>query len=237
VEKIRWNNYELDRIKEAASSAKKPKMAALILDERDAEFFTIREYGVDSLGKISMSGRGKYTDESRDSKNKYFTEIYDLIKTIPEKIILAGPGFEKENFYTFLKDKDAKLTKNTFVESVGNTGRQGVFELINKETVSRVLKESRFSEEVKAVEEIISKLHTDYVTYGLKETSEAVDYGAVERIVIVDSFVFENKGAQALLEKAEKTRASVMMISHENDVSEKLKALGGVAAILRFKVS
>ncbi|NYZ79735.1 mRNA surveillance protein pelota, partial [Candidatus Micrarchaeota archaeon] len=237
IEKIRWTQYELDRIKEAASSAKKPKMAALILDERDAEFFTIREYGVDSLGKISMSGRGKYTDESRDAKNKYFGEIYDLIKSTAEKIIIAGPGFEKENFYSFLKDKDAKLVKNVFVESVGNTGRQGVFELINKETVSRVLKESRFAEEVKAVDEIISKLHTDYVTYGLKEVSEAVDYGAVERIVIVDSFVFESKGAQALLEKAERTRASVMMVSHENDVSEKLKALGGVAAVLRFKVS
>ncbi|MEM0372523.1 MAG: mRNA surveillance protein pelota [archaeon] len=237
VQKIKWSQYELDRIREASASARKPKMAALILDERDAELFLIREYGVESLGRVSLSGRGKYAEESRDSKTKYFSEIYDLIKATPEKIIIAGPGFEKENFYSFLKEKDARLAKSAFVESTGNTGRQGVFELINKETVSRVLKESRFAEEVKAVEEIIAKLHTDYVTYGLNAVSEAVDYGAAERIVIVDSFVFENKSAQELLEKAERTRASVMMVSHENDVSEKLKALGCVAAVLRFKVS
>jgi protein pelota len=90
---------------------------------------------------------------------------------------------------------------------------------------------------VKAVEELVSKVSTDYVTYGLKEVEEAVDFGAVDKLLVIDSFLFENKDAQRIIEKAEKMRSKVMIISHENEISDKLKGLTGIAAILRFKVS
>ena len=238
IQKYQWHHYELERIKEAQESAKRVKVHALILDEREAELFVIREFGVDALGKVSVHGRGKYADEGKDLKNKFFGEMLELIKSSSvEKLIIAGPGFEKENFMKFLKDKEASLARSTVVEAIGNTGRQGVFELINKDVVSSVSESIRFNDEVKAVEELVSKVSTDYVTYGLKEVEEAVDFGAVDKLLVIDSFLFENKDVQRIIEKAEKMRSKVMIISHENEISDKLKGLTGIAAILRFKIS
>jgi protein pelota len=239
IEKIKWMKYELDRIKEASKAAKKPKISVLVMDERDAELFVLREYGIKELGKISMSGTGKYTEETqKEIKHKYFSEIYGLMKLSPtDKMIIAGPGFEAENFFNYMKDKDAKLSKAMLLQRISNTGKQGIFELIKKDAISKLMQESRFNEEAKLVEKLIESIPKDSATYGLKNVDEALDYGAVEQLLVLDSLLFEKREEiEPLLEKAEKYRSKLMIISHENEVSEKLKALGGVAAILRFKL-
>ena len=237
IKKFQWRDYEWQRIKEAEKSARQTKICVLIMDDSEVELFAIKEYGIESLFREVISGCGKYMDESKDAKAKFYTGIYDFLKSANvEKLIIAGPGFEKENFVKFLKSKDDKLLKNAVVESTGNTGKQGVFELINKDVISSVSQELRFNDEVKAIEEVVSRINSDYVTYGIKEVNEALDYGAVDKLLVLDSLLFEDRRVQALLDKAEKIRSKVMIISHENEASDKLKGLSGVAAILRFKI-
>ena len=54
-----WKKHEMERLREAHEAAKRPKVFVLAIDEREAEFFVIRELGVDSLGRIELQGGGK----------------------------------------------------------------------------------------------------------------------------------------------------------------------------------
>lgn len=233
--KKQWAKYEIDRLHEAEKAAKRPKIFVLIMDERDAELFKIKEYGIDSLGKIS-GGHGKKVDDNKEAKNRWHSEVLDLIAD-KEKIIIAGPGFEKDNFAKFADGKGKKLKIS--VESIGNTGKQGVYELINKGLIEKTVKENRFVEETQVIERLIREisLQRPKATYGFNKVRESIEMGAAESLLVLDSYLFEKKDAlDALIKTAEKYKTKVYIISQENEMSEKLKALGKIAAILRFAV-
>lgn len=233
--KEEWAKYEIDRLHEAEKAAKRPKIFVLVMDERDAELFKIKEYGIDPLGKIS-GGHGKKVDDNREAKHKWYSEIFDLIAD-KEKIIIAGPGFEKDNFAKFADGKSKKPKSS--VESIGNTGKQGVYELINKGIIDKTVKENRFVEETKTIERLIREVSAPQpkAVYGFGKVKEAVEMGAVESLLVLDSFLFEKKGElDELIRSAEKFKTKVFIISHENEMSEKLKALGKIAAMLRFAI-
>ena len=142
-----------------------------------------------------------------------------------------------DNFFDFVKEKDQKLAKRMMVESIGNTGGQGIYELLNKGTLDKILIESRFAEETRLIERFITEVsrNNPKATYGLKNVEKAVEMGAVEELLVLDSLLLDKRETiERLLEKAEKTRARIMIVSHENEVSQKLKGFTGIAALLRY---
>jgi protein pelota len=239
ITKEQWKKYELGRLREAAAASKQPKLTLLIMDETEAEIFTLLQYGLEEAGKIVSHISGKYTDEQKDPRVKYYTKILDTIKNIKHKIILAGPGFEKDNFIKFIKDKDPKFAKNILIESIGNTGKQAAYELVSKGTIDKIVQRSRFAEETKLIEDLVVKISgKGKATYGLSEVKKALDYKAVDNLILLDTLIFEKKQEiEPLIEQAEKIGATVTFISHENEISKKLEALGGIAALLRFETS
>ena len=59
--------------------------------------------------------------------------------------------------------------------------------------------------------------------------------GAVEKLLVLDNLLIDDREKiEKLLEKAEKMGTKVMIVSHENEASKKLKAFTGIAALLRF---
>jgi len=238
IEKV-WKKYELDRLKEAEKSSRREKVFVLMLDEREAEFFVIREFGVEPLGKVQCESRGKYAGASKDVQPKYYAEILELISKKEGKIVIAGPGFEKDNFYSYLKDKNAGLAKKTTIESASDTGGRGIYELLNKGTLDKILRDSRFAEETKAIERFVAEVSrkNSKATYGLSNVEKALDMGAVEELLILDKLLLDKRETiERLLEKAEKIGAKVMVVSHENEASDRLKGFTGVAALLRYVI-
>lgn len=234
-----WKKYELDRLKEAEKSSRREKVFVLVLDEREAEFFVIREFGIEALGKVHCESRGKYAGESKDVQSSYYKAILDLISKKEGKIVIAGPGFEKDNLYDYIKSKDQKMAKRVVLERTDNTGGQGVYELLTKGTLDKILLESRFAEETKAIDRFIAEVSrkNGKATYGLENVERALDMGAVDELLVLDSLILEKRDMmEPLLEKAEKSKAKVMIVSHENEVSQKLKGFTGLAAVLRFNI-
>jgi protein pelota len=234
-----WKKYELDRLKEAERGSRREKVFVLILDERDAEFFVIREFGIETLGKIHCESRGKYTGEGKDVQNQYYKMIVDLISKKEGRIVIAGPAFEKDNLYDYIKDKDQKLSKRIVVESTSNTSGQGVYELLTKGTLDKILLESRFAEETKAVDRFITEVSrkNGKATYGLDNVEKALDMKAVDELLVIDSLLMDKRELiEHLLDKAERGKAKVMIVSHENEISQKLKGFTSIAALLRFNI-
>jgi len=99
------------------------------------------------------------------------------------------------------------------------------------------LESSRIAQEAKLIEELFREIATDgRAAYGLKEVQTAVNYGAVERLLVLDETARRGDMDQ-MMRSVGDARGKVVVFSSEFEPGERLRSLGGVAALLRFKVS
>jgi len=74
--------------------------------------------------------------------------------------------------------------------------------------------------------------NSDKVAYGFNDVKKALEYGAVEKLLVSE----ESAQIEEIEELASKTGAAFFLISVETKEGMQLKELGGVAAILRYKI-
>ena len=152
-------------------------------------------------------------------------------------LVLLGPGFEKEE----LAEDIAHLPKGTFgqvfVQQTGQSGMAGVNELIKSGLGSRILRESTVGAEMELVNRLMEEIGKNgLATYGPAEVESAADSGAVENLLILDTLLRE-KDLDRVVHAVEQQNGTFTVISSEHDAGKQLAALGGIAAILRYKLS
>jgi len=237
-----WKKWEIERLIEIVKISKVPVILVACIDESECELALIRSYGIDFMGKISCYASKRRTKEYEAELRKFYHEIARRIGEETKeglKIIICGPGFAKDNFLKFLREEYPEIAKRIYIESVGSTGRAGIYEAIKRGIVEKIVKEDRVSLETKLVEEVIMRISksSPLVAYGTDEVKKALEYGAVEILLLTDSFLRENrKEAEKITEKAKETGAKSIIISTEHEAGEKLKAIGNIAALLRFSI-
>jgi protein pelota len=89
-----------------------------------------------------------------------------------------------------------------------------------------------------AINNLLSEIgkNSSKIAYGIKETQNAMNVGAVEQLLILDSQVPNNNMGEAM-DMVENMKGDVMVISSEHEGGKQLESLGGVAAILRYAIS
>ncbi|AIF69985.1 mRNA surveillance protein Pelota [Palaeococcus pacificus DY20341] len=245
IQKPKWKGYQLDRLKEAVDASKRAKVMIVVIDDGEADMAVVREYGVDIVTSIRHNIGGKRYNTNREADEKKF--FHDVAKTMEEIIqresveraIVAGPGFVKEDFYRFLQENYQDLAKKVVVEDTSVTGRTGIYEVIRRGTVDRVYHENRVAKEVQLVERVIEEIAKNgLVAYGLKEVEEAANYGAIEKLLVLDELLRgEHKDkVEQLMEFVRGMRGEVIVVSSEHEGGDKLRAIGGIAALLRYKI-
>lgn len=229
VHKKEWSRSHLERLKHSRSV--KPLLFICVLDRDQADFAELKESGIEYLSTI-------HPEKVKDKENQeeYWQRILTYLqgKESHQAIVLAGPGFERENLQNFIKKKDPALASRTVLEHTNSTGRAGINEVV-KSSANRILQETRISRESSFVERLLEEINRDgKAVYGPKETEDAVKSGAVETLLVSEEKIREKEN---LARTAEKTGASVVIISSDHESGEKLLHLGGIAAILRFRTS
>ena len=152
--------------------------------------------------------------------------------------MIAGPGFTKENLKKFISQKYPDLLKRIVWESCSYAERSGVNELLKRGAIEAIAGEERIEREMKLVEELITQIHKDsgLAAYGFAEVKKAVDAFAVKQLLILDEYLRTDKDAEAVVENADQTKADIIIISSEEDPGMKLKGLGKIAALLKFRL-
>jgi len=236
--KDKWMSHHLSRIKQAIAETKRPKLGMLVLDESKAIFATLRGYGVQY--ELELENNASKRDDKFDEKTQsFFGEILKKLQSMQVgRIIVAGPGFGKENLMKFIKQKDAKLTQRIILEHCTYAERSGVNELLKKGVVSKVAEEERSANEMVLMEKFNTELKKDsgLVAYGLEDVKNAVASSAVESLLVLDELLRNNKEIEAVVEEAEKRKVKLIIFSHESDGGRELSGYGGFAAILRFRM-
>ena len=232
-----WKAHELRRVDEAVAAAQKPLVAFLSLDDEEALIAQLRQYGVRELGTVRAPGHGKMFP-SGDARTVFFDDILTQLRTtdIGEALIVLGPGFTREAFVEYLKARDPATAAKVHAHGTAHAGMQGIHEALKAGVGAKVFGESRVGIETRLVEKLLEAIATNQPCgYGPAEVQEAADAGAVETLLVSDAIV-RDPGIEEVMRTVESARGTVVLISRHHEAGQKLEALGGIAALLRFPI-
>lgn len=241
LKKESWGALHVDRLKQAVSSARRPKLFIVLLDVGEACFFNLTPMGLRPAGSYKEGVGGKmYAKEFSKNVSKFFGHLEEKIKSqLPEgvgQVVVAGVGFVHENFLGFLKQKGSPLAGKLVLAKVGSAGKSGAQELLKSRQLERLLSKHRVYLEAQAVEGVLLRISKgEKVAYGFLDVKEKAELGAVGTLFITDRFFSEERDAcEKLVKLVEQSKGEVMFLSFDNQAGKKLHSLGGVAAFLRY---
>ena len=233
----KWKKHELDRLRNAEKESKKPKIRIIVLDEEKALTAMVRSYGVE-YGPELYSHASKKDEKHAEAQRSYFGQVLAEIEKHPEKYIIAGPGFTKDNIKKFIQQKNPGILKRIVWDSCSYAERSGVNELLKKGVLEKIIGEDRIEREMKIMEELIAEIHkgSGRAVYGIKEVQQAAEALAIKQLLVLDDYLRNDEVAEQIIEAADKARAEVIIFSSEEEPGMKLKGFGKIAALLKFKI-
>jgi len=231
----RFTGLDMKILEESVADAKRPDVMFISMDDEMATIAFMSKRGIQQVCDIPGPGSGKMFKVKKD--DDYFAEVASALKNVEtEFIVLVGPGFTKESFMKFVKEKQLLSGRKLHAEAAGAAGMSGINEVLKKGALSRFLKDSRTGEEVQAVERVLAAISGGgNAAYGIDEVRKALEMGAVEELLIMDHMVHEGTG-DVLFRLARGTNSRTLVVSSGHDGGRKLDGLGGVAALLRYSI-
>lgn len=244
IKKEKWLKYQLDKVKDACST-KPSKILICCFDREEAYFALMKKQGYSLLSNIKGEVQKK-AEEQRISKN-FYSEIIAQLKNYSDKykitsIILASPAFWKEELMKELKDDDLK--KKIIQATCSAVGKTAINEVLKRDEIKRVLHDDRTTKEINLVEELLSEIKNNgQAVYSTKETENAANTGAVRDLLVTDSLIQKSRQQdnyeriENIMKITESTKGNVNIISSEHSGGKELDGLGGIGAILRYKLN
>ena len=228
-------NYQIERLERAKQASGREKLLLVVMDDEQADLAFLKDSGLDIKAKINAKKQGKRFD-NKEKGDAYFEELLKKISELEaEKIVIAGPGFEKQNFEKYIKGNNSKIKPS--YESAHSVGITGLNELIKSGKIDKLIEGYHSAEEAKAMEKVLENVSSGLSAFGFKEVKEAVEKGAVEELVVLEKLLVEKRDeTEELLDKAEQNQGKMIFVNPKSEAGKKLEGLGGVAALLRYKV-
>jgi protein pelota len=235
--KNQWKDYQIDRIKKAARIDNYSILVCMI-EKGQANFAVITETGIKDLADVDVNIPGKMYQTEGGEEGDFHGQIMSVIERNAEKVdkvVLAGPGFEKENLHTKLVDDYPDLEDQLMLQDTSVTGYTGIQEVIKRGAVDRIIDESRVSEEVQLMEAFLKHLNKEdgKAVYKPKQVADAAEIGAVDQLLINDHLITEER-YEKVMEAVENQAGEINIIHTDHEAGRKLKSLSGIAAILRY---
>ncbi len=224
--KKEWKKHHLNRIKKAQET--QPLVLICVLDRESADIAMLKESGIQKIGKIRS--------KDPEAREEYHAEIKAFLEkqTGYNALILAGPGFERENLQKYLKEKKSPIAEKIHLEHSSSTGLPGINEVL-KSSATTIINKTRIAEESKTVEKLLEEIKKDgLAVYGPKETEQAINSGAASTLLISETKI---RDYEVLMDTMEKLQGKVMIIGTDHPMGEQFLHLGGIAGFLRYKTN
>ena len=241
--KEKWLSFQIEKIKQASVETK--KILICILDRDDACFGLLKKQGFSLLSEIKGDVEKKADLKTRTGNfyNDIINKLFDYVKRYKiENIILASPAFWKEDLMKNIKHEEVK--KKITLATCSCSGKEAINEVLKRPEVKNVLSQQRVAKELKLVEALLEEISkNNLAVYGLKETEKAVTSGAVEKLLVTDGLIQKTRlnktyeKIDQMMKNTESMKGTVNIIGSDHDGGKKLDGLGGIAAILRYKLN
>ncbi|RAP02856.1 mRNA surveillance protein pelota [Methanosphaera stadtmanae] len=240
IKKI-WNKWSLERLNQAIEASNRANEIIVAIEDNTTELGIIKQYGIDYIGPIigDISGKQNIEKNRAQKVNEYYE---DITKTLTQqkdidKLIIIGPGFTKNGYYNYLEENYSKLAKKVILESTGAGGHAGIQEVLKNGLIESLSKDAKIAKEAALVNKLLEQIgkSSNTVTYGKKQVITASNMGAVEKLLVLEDLVRDKK-IQNIMNTVENMGGVVTIISSQHDAGQQLKALGSLAAFLRYPI-
>jgi protein pelota len=240
--KTSWLSFQRKRLEEAASE-EVSKVLICVMDRDEAQFALLKKYGYKMLSSI----RGKVSKKGMDETQTggFYKDIISKLEDYDKRfglvtLVVASPAFWKEDL---LKEVSGDIKKKIILATCNSGGENGINEVLKRPEVTAALQQDRVAKEVALVEKLLVEISKQAkAAYGIRETKQAIESGAVEHLLLTDRYIKElhenEKYAdfEKLLKIVEQAKGNVHIISVDHDGGKKLQGLGGIGALLRFQL-
>lgn len=228
-----WSGTDLERINRAVQSSAQDALHVLVVEEGEAELFRIQGYGPRPVWSLS-AGSGKTAETN--SREEYTRAVIDQLQPVTGPLVIAGPGFVKEEIVSRYKRENPSRTAPLVVAETRSGGRRAVQEVIGQGIPEKLNGDIQLAREVTILDELMRRIGKDEpVAYGLESVREAIDCGAVQTLLVTDTLLRDHAVA-FLIRKAEEMRSEIVVLSGRFEPGERLIGLGGIAALLRYAI-
>lgn len=247
IQKEEWLNFQIEKLKEAAKE-KLTKTLITAMDRNEACFAIMKKYGYEYLGEIEGRVQKKRIQDKTIKEKEFYEElirkIQEYVKRYEiEHLVIASPAFWKDELYKELKKKDQETAKKVILATCNSFGKNAINEILQRAEVKEVLKHDRIIMETNIVEELLGEIKKgNMAVYGIKQTKEAAEAGAIKTLLITNKFLQQTrleekyKELENIMKLVEKNKGNIVIISDEHEGGKKLQGITGVGAILRYKM-
>jgi protein pelota len=207
-------------------------------------------------GRIETNIPKKRTGSSQQSKaiQRFFQAIYQsILRNIDfskiKVILLASPGFVKDDFWTYLQqesvrndDRPFMENKHKFVLCKASSGhKHALEEVLSDPSIMKQLTDTKVAKEVDILNTFMKILNDDpdRAHYGFQHVRQAQQSSAVQSLLVTDQ-LFRNSDVKLrkqyvqLVEDVKQAGGKVYIFSSMHVSGQQLAQVSGVAAILRF---
>ncbi|MHA2250003.1 MAG: mRNA surveillance protein pelota [Candidatus Kariarchaeaceae archaeon] len=247
IEKENWAEFELDKIRESQLGMPSGLLIVTI-DDQSAMVAQVGTHATRILLDLTPSITRKGSDPSQNAKEtqKFFKELAKFIhdkkkEGIGEHIVIGGPGFTRESFTEYLKQNYRGIFSDWLSLATNSVGRPGIREIITDHIPENYIAGKTAKLQASLIQRCLEEIgkNTGLIAYG-SDVYTAADLGAIEYLLVLDTelrkSVEERAKIQTLIGLSKKTRSKSIIMSSMHDSGELLKGLGGIAALLRFKL-
>jgi protein pelota len=216
-----------------------PTVLVAAVDWGDSSIVRIRGRAIEPVADVRRTIAGKRYEGGQGEKDRaaYVDELLGLLRregASANVVIVAGPGFLKEELQRRIAEADPELRRKVTVYATSESGRVGVDELLRSGKATEALRGSVAAEEAAVVERLVRSLAGGMRTaVGPAEVAAATDAGAVETLLVSESLLAD-PAVGPTLDRARAARVRILVVRDEGEAGHRLAALGRVAAILRY---
>jgi len=255
--KEEWDVVCIERIENACDPTKKADVGAIVMQEGIAHVCLVTPSMTLVRAKIEVSiPRKRRGNCSQHDKGllKFYDQIvqavlrhfdFDIIKCV----LVASPGFVKDQFSEYMFAQAIKLEQKVLTESKSkfilvhsSSGfKHSLQEVLSDPAISSRLSDTKATSEVRALESFYTMLQNepDRAFYGIDHVERANEMLAVQTLLVSDdlfrsSNLVTRKRYVNLVESVRDNNGDAKIFSSLHVSGEQLSLLSGVAAILRF---
>ena len=233
IHKKEWKQYQIDKLKKAQTRI--PEILIVVTDSTQSTFGLLKRSGIEIVSEL----RNPHSRQEEEKLPEFYKKVASEINKFSgvKKIILAGPGFAKEHVQKIIRDNYPDIKDKLMIDSVSSATESGVSEILKKGTLEKVIKESEIVKESRIIQEFFTHLNKDdgLAVYGLKQIKEADDVGAIKILIISEENIRKEEVDQ-LARRVERKKGIVEIVSRTHDLGEQFHRMGGLGAILRFRI-
>jgi len=237
VVKNKMNKQLIERIM-GMFNRSSARVFVISISDEELAMAMYRRFGIEDLGTIRNKHSHGKIDDSAGLK-KFVRESLPIVRNrvqsrSPTHIVITGPYMILE----LCREELAEVNKwgiPVITHPQGSGGLAGIYEF--QSSGAELLRSLNIDLGQSIIEEILRRLGSGSgdVALGLSNVNRALELGAVDTLVILDDEYKElGEEARRLAALVVETGAGLIIIPSTTNLGERLRGIGGVAALLRY---